>query len=985
MNTKWLCGWLIGTLALVGTAMGATYTDAATNYPVVDDVQSWIDGSNGGTGFGPWAIVADGGEGGWAGCGVWDSAGAELNMGEAFGYVGKVGYVNIDRDFAQALNVGDVFALDFGVNWDSDGGNKGFSLFANGVEVINVNHGGFPGEITLNGDLALAEYGTQTMRWTFTQEAANQISVYATGRDGTETFATTVTTASAYGYLGHVRFYSSGLASNAPDQRQSYFDNLTLEQEGTPPPEPLSLSFTSGTFDPQVLGNYEFVLAREGAVGDDIVLSSSNTNAVTVPASATFAAGSNTLSFMATVVSLTSGPATIVASNAATGVWAEYNVTPVAPTLSIGGPWSVPTLDAVTYTLTRSASVGSTIVLQSSNTDVMTVPASLVFTEGILESNFTGTAVGYGMTTLTASNAATGAFATFDVTVQEPAITLNGPSTAWVGETNIYTVTRVGAIGDTVNLSSTDTNVVRVPATVEFPFEQNTVTFQAVALATGSATLGAANDDDPTGDTQSVAVAEEPGVLAEDDAGNYTPATFINGANLGTGFGVWDLWNTAATLGDSTAGGGGDLNSTNGYSFRFMSGGTGETDWCNARRNFDGALQVGDVLTFTFTYNWCGGQRGVDISSGNQEQFANLIDVSQNDTFKVNGTVVSTNYSPGAVVSVKITQQADGIEVYLTRSVDGTINLAYTTNIVHANPATGVAMYCGGYSSSETDNPNYAMYMNDLMIRGEAPTSLEFTGGTWDPAAVGDYEFELTRSGDVTDNVVLSSDNEAAVTVPAGVMFGESATTVTFTATVVSVTSGAAKIVASNEDTGAWAEYNVYPVAPSLGIDGPWQVYGLGEVQYTLTRTGAVGDEIALGSSATNVATVPATATFGEGETAITFIATGVGYGFTSLTATDAVSGASADFGVTFEVNPNQPIGEITFDPITGDISFAIPAGYGVGTVWGADCQLVGDGWNWQELTGLPPHPDYTIEDGVVTIRSIAAQRRIIRIGWLPE
>ena len=39
-----------------------------------------------------------------------------------------------------------------------------------------------------------------------------------------------------------------------------------------------------------------------------------------------------------------------------------------------------------------------------------------------------------------------------------------------------------------------------------------------------------------------------PTTLANDHAGNYTPATFVNGANLGTGFGAWDLWNKLAEL-----------------------------------------------------------------------------------------------------------------------------------------------------------------------------------------------------------------------------------------------------------------------------------------------------------------------------------------------------------------------------------------------------------------------------------------------------
>ena len=279
---KMLGGWMIGLLAVAGGVQAAEYTDAATNYPG----GGWTNGANGGTGFGAWSIVADGGEGGWAGCGIWDSAGAGLLMGEAFGYVGKVGYVNIDRAFAQALNVADRFALDFGVNWDSDGGNKGFSLFANGVEVINVNHGSYPGEITLNGAPAITNYGTNTMRWTFTQEAADGIAVHATGRDGSETFSSTVTVANGYGYLGAMRFYSSGLAADAPDQRQSYFDNLTLEQEGTPPPEPVSLRFVEGTWNPETTGVYSYTLERQGAVGDEIVVTSLNPDAVLAPTNA---------------------------------------------------------------------------------------------------------------------------------------------------------------------------------------------------------------------------------------------------------------------------------------------------------------------------------------------------------------------------------------------------------------------------------------------------------------------------------------------------------------------------------------------------------------------------------------------------------------------------------------------------------------------------------------------------------------------------
>lgn len=489
MKMKMLGGVCAGMLMLAGSAAGATYTDAATNYP-----GGWTNGTNGGTGFAPWSIVADGGVGGWAGCGIWNSAGAGLGMGEAFGYVGKVGYVTINRSFLQAMNTNDSFALDFGVNWDSDIGNKGFSLFANGVEVINVNHGGFPGPLTLNGANAITNYGTNTMRWTFTQVASNQIGVAATGRDGVETFATTVTVANGYGYLGSMRFYSSGLAADAPDQRQSYFDNLTLIEEGTPPPEPLSLTFTGGTWNPSALGDYPFELTRSGAVGDEIVLTSSNTNSVTVPAGTNFVTGSNTVTFSATVVSLTAGDATIIASNAASGAWAEYTVR--APVLSFtAGTWDPAVTGEYVYALSRFAGVNDEITLGSTAPGVLTVPPTVSFAPGESTVSFTAVVVSVsgGPATITATDTVSGAWADYNVTPVPPMLTIDGPWDVTALGALEYTLVRTPSVGDTILLRSSDTNVLWVPADLLYGVNSYTSTFPATALANGFATITASN------------------------------------------------------------------------------------------------------------------------------------------------------------------------------------------------------------------------------------------------------------------------------------------------------------------------------------------------------------------------------------------------------------------------------------------------------------------------------------------------------------
>jgi len=807
----------------------------------------------------------------------------------------------------------------------------------------------------------------------------------ALNREGeTSIYSATISVATNEGAsVGYKFYYHSDVDNWENDPNRTFLmsaDPQVLDTVYFNNEEPVLNSLTlAGMWNPDAVGDYPFTLTRVGAVSNDIVLTSSNTNAVTVPAGVTFV--SNSVTFNATVVSLTAGSATIVASNAATGVWTDYVVTPVAPQLSLAGPWELFALAPAEYAVNRIGAVGDDVVLSSSDAGVLTVPAATNFAAGATSVTFSATAVGYGAATITASNAASGAWATFNVTVAEPALSLTGPATVWTGGAKYYVLRRnsATAVGASVNLTSTDTNRLTVPATVEFPEGVNSLFFQATGVATGAVTIAADNDDVAPAEL-AVAVADLPGVLAADRSGNYTSETFVNGANLGTGFGAWDFWNTPATLGDSTAGGGGDLNDTNGVSFRFM--GDGTNGYCNARRNFAEALKAGDVLSFTFTYNWVGGNRGVDINSGNQVKFANLINVGEGNAFSVNEAVISTDYTPGAVVYVEIAQKADGLEVYLTRATNGIVNLAYTTNIAHGAGATSIAMYCGGYSDVPENNVNYAIFMNVLRIVGVEPTRLTFTGGTWDPDAPGDYPFELTRSGAVGDDVVLTSDNPAAVTVPAGATFAAGEDVLAFTATVVSVTSGSAKIVASNVASGAWAEYNVHPIAPDLGIDGPWQVYGLGAVQYTLTRIGAVGDEIALSSSDTNVLTVAPTATYGAGETSITFFATGMTYGAATLYATDAVSGATADYTVTFLLQPNPPIETLSYNPATRSLGFAVPSGYALGAVYGADAVATNQYWNFLPLSN---GVDYVVTGTNVVLTTTNAARRIVRIGLTAE
>ena len=204
--------------------------------------------------------------------------------------------------------------------------------------------------------------------------------------------------------------------------------------------------------------------------------------------------------------------------------------------------------------------------------------------------------------------------------------------------------------------------------------------------------------------------------LAFDGAGNYGEGAFTNGANQGFGFGAWQLTNEPAGLGDATVGGGGDVNSTNGVSFRFMGDGAGGR--CNGRRDFDAVLRTGDVARFVFAYNWNGGGRGVDLFCATG-QFANLVHITDGDVFQVNGQTVSTVRAERAVVKVELLQEATGIRASVVRMTNGVEDLNVVMNILHAEPLAGLGFYCGGYSCAPDENPNYALFVNDLWLEGD--------------------------------------------------------------------------------------------------------------------------------------------------------------------------------------------------------------------------------------------------------------------------
>jgi autotransporter-associated beta strand protein len=238
---------------------------SATNYPG----GTWTNGSNGGSGFGPWTIASSNGTSGFAGAFIGNPATAGITgiANPSFGLYanpsGSGATVTVSRSFNLPLGVGDSFSFQWATNWDSDGGNKGFNIFAGGSQIVNVNQASFPGNITFNGALAIdgsTGYGSAPMTWTFTRTTETNLEVTSTARNGSSTIAFTsniTLTSAPTGFS----FYST--AMGAGDARQPYFNNLQLTKFATIA-EPLVLASPINPFDDYMAS---FSLFDEDALG----------------------------------------------------------------------------------------------------------------------------------------------------------------------------------------------------------------------------------------------------------------------------------------------------------------------------------------------------------------------------------------------------------------------------------------------------------------------------------------------------------------------------------------------------------------------------------------------------------------------------------------------------------------------------------------------------------------------------------------------
>lgn len=197
--------------------------DSATNY------SSWSNGSNQGSGFGPWAITAGGTVSGVF-LGDPSAAGISGMSSKSFGLYAKGGsgsIIQAYRPLTTPLAVGDSMSFQWGINWDSGTGEKGFNIRgSDDTFLFNVKNLG-SSSILVNGTDSGIGYGTAAMTWTITRTSNTTLSVRASGRDGT-TFTRDITVSNTA--PGKIEFYAQNLTDG--DQRQPYVNDLKIYRNG---------------------------------------------------------------------------------------------------------------------------------------------------------------------------------------------------------------------------------------------------------------------------------------------------------------------------------------------------------------------------------------------------------------------------------------------------------------------------------------------------------------------------------------------------------------------------------------------------------------------------------------------------------------------------------------------------------------------------------------------------------------------------------
>jgi hypothetical protein len=199
---------------------GQNFSDNASNY-----ASSWANNSNQGTGFGAWILTSENNSGGFIGNPANNGIGTSGIGTTAFGMFATLnsGYFNAYRSINNGIQVGDTFSFYWAMNWDANGGSKGFDLRSGGTTIFNVNNGGSATISTTNGN-ANTSYGTTPMLVTITRTSVAVYSFSMTSRSGGATYTTTISNSAT---IDGFNFYI-GNQNNGSGERNMFVNGFSI-------------------------------------------------------------------------------------------------------------------------------------------------------------------------------------------------------------------------------------------------------------------------------------------------------------------------------------------------------------------------------------------------------------------------------------------------------------------------------------------------------------------------------------------------------------------------------------------------------------------------------------------------------------------------------------------------------------------------------------------------------------------------------------
>lgn len=203
--------------------------DLASNYGGI-----WTNGSNGGSGFNPWGLIATGNAtfdiaNSTAGAGNVNSSGVAFQL-----FASGSNVAEAIRSFGGGANlaIGEIFSFDLSVNYRN--GNKGFDLRNDGTTLFNFNVGGdnyFFGGVDL-GAQGWGYVGDGVYSFEFEILTATTMRAEITR---TSAFDTTrnyeIASVSIASPVNNFKFYSTGTDASPTPENSLYFNNLSVVPE----------------------------------------------------------------------------------------------------------------------------------------------------------------------------------------------------------------------------------------------------------------------------------------------------------------------------------------------------------------------------------------------------------------------------------------------------------------------------------------------------------------------------------------------------------------------------------------------------------------------------------------------------------------------------------------------------------------------------------------------------------------------------------